>query len=233
VKKITIAIDGPAASGKSTVGAALAHRLGFLYFDTGVMYRAVTWAALQRGIPIADEAAIAALAEALHIEVTLPTIADGRQYDVYADGHDITWQIREPQVNACVSPVSTYRRVRQVLTREQRRIGSAGAVVMVGRDIGSVVLPEAEVKVYLDASLEERARRRHQENLQRGLPSDYAAVLENLRQRDTIDSSRQEAPLCVPQDAVVIDSTHLTVAEVIQRIATMIDAVLGVQDAQG
>jgi len=226
LKRITIALDGPAASGKSTVGGILAHELGYLYFDTGVMYRAVTWAALDRGIPIEDEARVSCLADSLCIEVAPPTVQDGRQYTVYADGKDITWKIREAEVNRYVSPVSAYRGVRLALTQQQRRIGAAGGVVMVGRDIGTVVLPEAEVKIYLDASLEERARRRHHENMQRGQPSDYAEVLGNLRQRDRIDSSRQEAPLCAARDALVMDSTHLSVADVVAQIEAVVCAAL-------
>jgi CMP/dCMP kinase len=226
LKRITIAIDGPAASGKSTVGGALADRLGYLYFDTGVMYRAVTWAALQRGIPIADEAAVTHLAETLVIEVTRPTASDGRQYTVLADGCDITWQIRDPAVNRSVSPVSAYKGVRAALTRQQRRIGSVGGVVMVGRDIGSVVLPEAQVKVYLDASLEERAHRRHRESVARGLACDYAQVLEDLQRRDRIDSTRSEAPLCVAEGALVVDSTDLSVERVVERVGAIVCAVL-------
>ncbi len=215
--KITIAIDGPAASGKSTVGGALSERLGYLYFDTGVMYRAVTWAALERGIPIADEAAVTRLAEELLIEVTRPTVDDGRQYTVLADGEDITWAIRSPEVNRHVSPVSAYPGVRAALTRQQRRIGRVGGVVMVGRDIGTVVLPSAEVKIYLDATPEERARRRHVENLQRGQSSDYQQVLADLQRRDRIDSTRQSSPLRVAEDAVCIDSTHMAIDEVVTR----------------
>lgn len=214
---ITITIDGPAASGKSTVGSALSERLGYLYFDTGVMYRAVTWAALDRGIAIEDEAAVTRLAQELHIEVTRPTVDDGRQYTVLADGEDITWAIRSPEVNRYVSPVSAYPGVREALTCQQRRIGGAGGVVMVGRDIGTVVLPGAEVKIYLDASPEERARRRHAENLQRGQPSDYQQVLSELRRRDRIDSTRASSPLLAADDAVRIDSTAMTIDEVVAR----------------
>lgn len=215
---ITIAIDGPAASGKSTVGLAVAQRLGYLYFDTGVMYRAATWAALDRGVPIADEAAVTRLAETLRIDVTPPTVTDGRQYTVCVDGRDVTWEIRSAEVNAHVSPVSAYAGVRRVMSAQQRRIGAAGGVVMVGRDIGTVVLPEAEVKVYLDASVEERARRRHSENCERGRATSYAAVLAELRERDRIDSSRETAPLQVAEGAVVIDSTALSIDEVVARI---------------
>jgi cytidylate kinase len=147
----TIAIDGPAASGKSTVGAALAQHLGYLYFDTGVMYRAVTWAALQRGLNINDEAAITHLAETVNIDVTEPTQADGRLCTVSCDGVDVSWETRAPEIDAAVSPVSAYPGVRTAMTAQQRRIGLRGCVVMVGRDIGTVVLPEAALKIYLDA----------------------------------------------------------------------------------
>ena len=221
---ITVAIDGPAGSGKSTVGAILAARLGYLYFDTGVMYRAVAWAALDRGIPIEDESAVTHLAESLLIEVSLPTVDDERQYTVLADHQDITWKIREPEVNRFVSPVSAYKGVRAALTRQQRRIGSGGAVVMVGRDIGTVVFPAAQVKVYLDATLEERARRRHLEEKRRGLPSEYASVLEDLSRRDRIDSSRKEAPLRIAKDAVMLDSTQMTVEQVVARVEALVRA---------
>jgi len=225
--KITITIDGPGASGKSTLGGALAERLGYLYFDTGVMYRAVTWAALERGIPIEDEAAVTRLAEALHIEVTRPTVDDGRQYTVLADGEDITWEIRSSEVNRNVSPVSAYPGVRAALTRQQRRIGRAGGVVMVGRDIGTVVLPSAQLKIYLDASPEERARRRHVETLARGEPSDYQQVLADLRRRDGIDSTREASPLRAAEDAVRIDSTEMTIDQVVNRAEALARAAIG------
>jgi len=220
-RAITIAIDGPAAAGKSTVGALVAQRLGYLYFDTGVMYRAVTWAALDRGTPIEDEMAITDLARRLRIEVLPPTLDDGRQYTVLADGVDVTWAIREPEVNRWVSPVSAYRGVREALVAQQRRIGREGRVVMVGRDIGTVVLPEAELKVYLDASLEERARRRYLEARERGQMVSLEEVIEDLRRRDRIDSTRAEGPLQAAPDAVVIDSTHMTVDEVVARVVAL------------
>jgi cytidylate kinase len=219
----TIAIDGPAASGKSTVGELLAQRLGYLYFDTGVMYRAVTWAALDRGIPIEDEAAVVALAGNLHIDVSPPTAGDGRQYTVLADGVDITWEIRTPAVNANVSPVSAYPGVRREMVRQQRRVAQGGRVVMVGRDIGTVVLPDADLKIYLDASVEERARRRWQEELARGDESDYEAVLASMRRRDEIDSNRDVSPLRAAEDAMVLDSTALTIEEVTTAVERLIE----------
>ncbi len=217
-----IAIDGPAASGKSTVGKLVAERLGYLYFDTGVMYRAVTWASLQRGIPISDEVAVTRLAQDLHIDVTRPQVADGRQYTVLVEGSDVTWEIRRPEVDAEVSPVSAYPGVRAALTAQQRRIGAAGHVVMVGRDIGTVVMPDADLKVYLDAAVEERARRRYREILARGGQADYQAVLRGMVQRDAIDSSRATAPLCAAPDAVVIDTTCMSIDEVVQAIIGLV-----------
>jgi len=214
----TIAIDGTAASGKSTVGQLLAERLGFLYFDTGAMYRAVTWCALQRNGPLQGEAAVTALAEELHIEVVAPTTDDGRQYTVLADGDDVTWHIRRPEVDANVSLVSTYPGVRNAMVRQQRRIAAQGRIVMVGRDIGSVVLPQADLKVYLDATAEERARRRWKEKRERGEEVDREKILAEMRRRDRIDSHREASPLCVPEGALMIDTTHMDIAEVVEEI---------------
>jgi len=223
-KPSTIAIDGTAASGKSTIGRLLAERLGYLYLDTGAMYRAVTWVALQRGLDIADEEAITALAEAVEIEVVPPTANDERQYTVYADGEDVTWQIRRPEVDANVSPVSAYPGVRRALTAQQRRIGHRGRVVMVGRDIGTVVMPDADLKIYLDATVEERARRRYREILARGERADYGEVLAAMRRRDKLDSEREVAPLRPAKDAVIIDTTDLTVEEVLARVMELVEA---------
>jgi cytidylate kinase len=223
LKPSTIAIDGPAASGKSTIGESLARQLGYLYFDTGVMYRAVTWAALERGIPIADEAAVTTLAEQLRIDVIPPTTDDDRQYTVLADGVDVTWAIRTPGVNGSVSPVSAYWGVRRALVAQQRRVAAAGQVVMVGRDIGTVVLPDADLKIYLDASVEERARRRRREIQARGEEADYEAVLASMRRRDEIDSNREVSPLRAAEDAVVLDTTDLSVEEVLAEMERLIE----------
>jgi cytidylate kinase len=219
----TIAIDGPAASGKSTIGALLAKRLGYVYLDTGVMYRAVTWAALARGVAIEDEAGVTALAEALQIDVLRPTVDDGRQYTVLADGQDATWAIRQPEVDHGVSPVSAYAGVRAALTTQQRRVGKRGQIVMVGRDIGTVVLPDADLKVYLDATLEERVERRYREVLERDEQADYRAVHDTVRGRDVIDSNRALAPLRPADDAVVIDTTPLSVTQVLERVMALVD----------
>ncbi len=193
-----------------------------MYFDTGVMYRAVTWATLERGIPTDDEAAVTSLAESLVIEVTPPTQDDDRQYTVYADGQDVTWAIRQPAVDAAVSQISAYPGVRQALTLQQRRIAASGHMVMVGRDIGTVVLPAADLKLYIQASVEERARRRYQECQARGEDVTYQEVLASMRRRDQIDSQRAHAPLRVARDAVIIDTDGLDIEEVLARIEPMV-----------
>ena len=216
-----IAIDGPAASGKSTLGRRLADALGYLFFDTGVMYRAVTWATLQRGVEVKDEAGVTRLAETVQIDVCPPSKEDGRACDVLADGVDITWATRTPEVEANVSPVSAYRGVREALASQQRRIGLRGRVVMVGRDIGTVVLPEAELKIYLDASAEERARRRFKEILDRGGKADYEAILAGVRMRDEIDSNRAFSPLRAAEDAVILDSDKMNADEVFTKVEAL------------
>jgi len=221
-KPSTIAIDGTVASGKSTIGGLLAERLGYTYLDTGAMYRAVTWVALEQGMDIADEEAITALAESIVINIGRPTVDDGRQYTVYAKGEDVTWHIRRPEVDANVSPVSAYPGVRRALTEQQRRMGRRGRIVMVGRDIGTVVLPEADLKIYLDATVEERARRRYGEILEREEEADYAEVLASMRRRDKIDSQREAAPLRPADDAIIIDTTGLSVAEVLARVEELV-----------
>jgi cytidylate kinase len=213
-----IAIDGPAASGKSTIGRRLADALGYIFFDTGVMYRAVTWLALQRGLDVRDEAAITRLAEETEIEILPPSKADGRPCDVVVNGQDITWETRRPEVDANVSIVSAYAGVRKALSAQQRRIGLRGRVVMVGRDIGTVVLPEADLKIYLDASAEERARRRYEEIRARGGEAVYEEILARVQERDRIDSSRSIAPLRPAEDAVIIDTDHLSSDQVFERV---------------
>lgn len=221
-KPTIIAIDGPAAAGKSTIGYELAKRLNYLYFDTGVMYRAVTWTALNEGLDIADEAAITALAQRLDIDVTPPTQEDGRQYTVLADGQDITWAIRDAAVEAGVSPVSAYAGVREALVVQQRRISAQGRVVMVGRDIGTIVLPRADLKLYLDASVRERALRRYRELIQRGQEASYESVLTSMQRRDDIDSGREVAPLLPADDAITIDTSDLNIDQVLDAIQKMI-----------
>jgi cytidylate kinase len=217
-----IAIDGPAASGKSTVGEAVSERLGFLYFDTGAMYRAVTQAALARGIPISDESAVGELAEAIHIDVTAPSVDDGRQYTVLVNDEDVTWLLRTSEVDSNVSAVSAYPVVRVALTCQQRRIAAQGPVVMVGRDIGTVVMPNAPLKIYLDASPEERARRRWEELERRGQESHFESILSAIRARDDYDSSRKTAPLRAAPEAIIVNTDGMNgeqVVDVVMRLA--------------
>jgi len=214
----TIAIDGPAASGKSTIGLRLACALGYTFFDTGVMYRAIAWLALGRGLDLLDEAAVTKLAEEANLDIRPASKEDARTSDVLADGGDITWEIRRPEVDANVSVVSAYPGVRRALSAHQRRIGLRGKVVMVGRDIGTVVLPEADLKIYLDASAEERATRRYNEIIARNEQAEYNEILSKVRARDRIDSTRAVAPLRPADDAVILDSDKLSADEVFERV---------------
>ena len=213
-----IAIDGPAASGKSTLGKNLAKSLGYLFFDTGVMYRAVTWMVLLRNMDVLDEEGVTSLTLEIQIDVRPPSVNDNRACDVLVNGSDITWETRRPEVEAIVSIVSTYAGVRKELAAQQRRIGLRGQVVMVGRDIGTVVLPEADLKIYLDASAEERARRRTLELIGRGEVANYDEILAGVRNRDEIDSNRAVAPLRAAQDAIIVDSDRMSVDEVFQYV---------------
>ncbi len=214
---IVIAIDGPAASGKSTLAEILAQKLGFFYFDTGVMYRAVTLAALDEFGNVDDEKSITELSYRIQIDVRPPSQKDGRVMDVLVDGRDVTWEIRTPRVDQNVSPVSAYRGVRTAMTEQQRRIGRRGDVVMVGRDIGTVVFPDARYKIYLDASAEERARRRYAEIVARGDSGSFEEILASIRRRDKIDSTRDIAPLKPAKDAIIIDTDGKTIDEVVQE----------------
>ncbi len=219
-----IAIDGPAASGKSTVARRLAEELGYLFFDTGVMYRAVTLAALDAEADMEDDARITSLAEKIHIDVRLPSKENGgRGYEVWVDGRDVTLAIRQPAVDANVSVVSAYAGVRDALTPKQRQVGMRGKVIMVGRDIGTVVLPEADLKIYLDASAEERARRRYDEGQARGEEASYEEILEAMRYRDRFDSTRAIAPLRPAEDAHTLDTDGLSIAEVIEKVRELVN----------
>ncbi len=227
----TIAIDGTAASGKSTVGALLAQSLGYLYFDTGVMYRAVTWAVLDRCIEVKNIEQVSQLAENLTIEVKpngpdthqVDTPRDdGRQYTVLADGQDVTWAIRSPEVEKYVSLTSAYPRVRAALTAQQRRIAAAGNVVMVGRDIGTVVLPEADLKIFMRASAEERARRRYQDSLAQGIKANFDDILAAIRARDKKDQENPVSPLVPASDAVTVDTGNLSIEAVVAQLEELV-----------
>lgn len=226
---LTIALDGPAASGKSTVAALVAQRLNFLYFDTGAVYRAITYAALVRDGNLSDHAAMGALAQStvIEIEPPLPDEQDGRQYSVRVDETDVTWGLREPRVDQNVSTIAAHPLVREALKGQQRRIGLRGRVIMVGRDIGTVVLPEAPLKIYLDASVTERAWRRFRETEQRGEAADYEQILADMRSRDERDSRRATAPLRPADDAITLDSDGKSVAEVSDFIIEQARLVFG------
>ena len=213
-----IALDGPAASGKSTLGRTRADSLGYLFFDTGVMYRAITWIALQHDLNLRDETVITELAQKAQIDIRPPSKNDGRACDVILGDKDVTWDIRDGKVEANVSVVSAYAGVRRALSEHQRRIGMRGRIVMVGRDIGTVVLPEADLKIYLDASAEERARRRYDEIIARGEKADYDEILKKVIERDHIDSTRAVAPLRPADDAVIIDSDKMNAGQVVARV---------------
>lgn len=214
-----IAIDGPAGAGKSTLGALLAGRLGFLYFDTGVMYRALALEALRAGLDFADEAALEDLARRIVIEVRPAHIADGRQYTVLADGADVTWAIRDPEVERRVSQAARFPGVRRELIRQQQAIGRRGRVVMVGRDIGTVVMPEAELKIFLMASLDERARRRAGERQPQQSAADLERVRGEIARRDSLDQHvMQPAP-----DAIILDTDALSPEEEVAWIMAYLE----------
>ena len=206
---MTIAMDGPAASGKTTVGQMLAETLGYVMLDTGCMYRAVTLAALQGGVDVDDEAAVVGLARTIKMDILSPEgFDDGRVYTLLLDGIDVTWLLRSPAVDGNVSRVSSYREVREEMVRQQRVIGAQGGVVMIGRDIGTVVLPDAPLKLYVIASAEERAKRRLLDRQAQGnTADDYEAILADIKRRDHIDSTREHSPLTAAADAITIDTS--------------------------
>ncbi|MGI6604365.1 MAG: (d)CMP kinase [Firmicutes bacterium] len=219
MRGLQVAIDGPAGSGKSTVARRVARELGYLYIDTGAMYRAVTLQALRRGVPIDDPVALECLARETRVEFV--SQEDGVQA-VYLNGEEVTRALRSPEVNEMVSHVAKVPGVRRELTRLQQKLGAAGGVVMDGRDVGTVVLPQAEVKVFLTASIEERVRRRLREMEDRGYPVSTVAVKREVLARDCEDESRALAPLKPAADAVLLDSTYLSVNQVVKKIVSLV-----------
>ena len=213
-RPLIIAIDGPSGVGKGTVSRALARALDYTHVDTGAMYRAVGWAADQRGLSLTDEDAVSALAATLQL-----TVEDGL---VVADGTDITRAVRTPDIDKAATAVARMPKVREILVDRQRALARGRGVVMEGRDIGTVVFPDADVKIYLDASPEERARRRAADPAHGGGPQELAAVATALAARDKIDSTRSVSPLMVAPDAIVVDTTDIPVDAVVARVLEMV-----------
>ena len=218
-KGLQVAIDGPASSGKSTVAKIIAKRFGYVYCDTGAMYRSVTWAALENGIDVSDTKQVIDLARRIKITFE-PGQPDQR---VFVDGHEVTKDIRTEKIAANVSAVAAIPEVRAQMVEQQRQIAQAGGIVMDGRDIGTTVLPDAQVKVFLVASAHERARRRYEENLQKGLATQSLDELEAaIKLRDQKDSTRKVSPLTQAKDAILIDTTSLTIDQVVDEISALI-----------
>jgi cytidylate kinase len=216
----SIAIDGPGASGKTTVGVRLAGRLHCRFLDTGVMYRAVTALALEKGIALDDESALAEMAASATMEIA-PLPGPTGVTKVTANGRDVTGEIYTPEVDRAVSQVSMVGGVRDALVRRQQELADSGGIVMVGRDIGTKVLPDASLKVFLLASAEERARRRHEQLLSRGEGITYAEVLKDLKRRDELDSQREHSPLVAAEDAHRIDTDGRTEEQVTEAICAL------------
>ncbi len=218
----TVAIDGPAGAGKSTIGALVADRLGYLFLDTGAMYRAVALAALRTGVDPDDGARLAGLARESRIAIGPPTVRDGRAYSVLLDGGDVTWEIRKPEVDRIVSQVARVPAVRAAMVEQQRALAAQGRVVMVGRDIGTVVLPKAERKIFLTASAAERARRREGELAARGERRGRQELLQEILQRDKLDSERAVAPLRAADDAVLLHTDGLSLGQALDKVLEIV-----------
>ncbi len=218
----TIAIDGPAGAGKSTIGALVAERLGYLFLDTGAMYRAVALAGLRRAISPDDGDRLATLARQVRITIGPPTVRDGRAYTVLLDGADVTWEIRSAEVDGVVSQVARVSEVRDAMVEQQRALASRGRVVMVGRDIGTVVLPRADKKIFLTASAAERAKRREEELRSRGEVRPRQELLQEILRRDRLDSERTVAPLRAAEDATVVQTDGLSVGQALDRVLEIV-----------
>ena len=214
MRKLTIAIDGPSGAGKGTVARAVANELGYRHVDSGAMYRAVGWKALREGVPLDQDEAVAALAAASAMDITDEQVA--------IDGIDVTRAIRTPEIDRAAAAVARLPKVRAVLVERQRRLGAGGAMVMEGRDIGTVVFPHADVKIYLDASPEERARRRAADPAHTGGPSAVSEVATLLTERDQIDRTRIASPLYAAADAIVVDTTGKAIEEVVREVLDVI-----------
>ncbi|WP_067933643.1 (d)CMP kinase [Alicyclobacillus kakegawensis] len=223
MSRMAIAIDGPAGAGKSTVAKAVAQQLGILYLDTGAMYRAVAWLADQHGVNVDDEAGLVQLLRTHSLSIGE---SSSGALAVFVDGEDVTPYLRSPEVSAKVSRVAAKPRVRQLLTQLQQEFSKEHAVVMDGRDIGTVVLPDADVKIFLTASLDERVRRRRQELEDQGFTVSHEDLARSIEERDRLDASRAVAPLCPAQDARHVDSTGRSVEEVVAEILAIVEQVV-------
>ncbi|WP_086941557.1 (d)CMP kinase [Trichococcus pasteurii] len=221
VKKMNIAIDGPASAGKSTIAKKVAEKLGYIYLDTGAMYRTLTYAALSTGGDLQDEEALHKLLQG--IRITFST-AENEMQRVFLNDEDVTESIRSDEVTQNVSLVSSFAKVREEMVARQKSIAQSGGVVMDGRDIGTVVLPDAEVKIFMTATAEERALRRYKENVAKGMTTSLEELTEDMKRRDHLDSTRTISPLKKADDAIVLDSTHLEIDEVVKRILGIIEA---------
>lgn len=218
-KNITIAIDGPASSGKSTVAKKIAKDLNLIYVDTGAMYRTLTYEALKNNVNIKDEEALLDLLS--HTSITFERTDDGQR--VFANEEEVTNEIRQNNVTNTVSVVSAHPRVRQEMVRRQQKMAKSNGVIMDGRDIGTVVLPNSNLKIFLVASVKERAERRHKENKQKGIFSDLEQLKRDIADRDYKDSTRETSPLKQADDAIRIDTTKLTIDEVVETIKNLIN----------
>jgi cytidylate kinase len=219
--RMVIAIDGPAAAGKTTVGARAAERLGWTFLDSGILYRALAWLAIDRDVALDDSARLAALAADLDVRVTRPSVRDGRLADLLIGERDVTWELRTPAVDRASSAVAALPGVRTALVPAQRSAASGGAAIVVGRDIGTIIFPDAALKVYLDATVEERARRRVEELAARGETLDLGEATAGLTRRDTGDMERAHAPLTIAPDAVRINTDGRSADEVVEDILTL------------
>lgn len=216
--KIAVAVDGPAGAGKSSISKIVAKKLGYLYIDTGAMYRSVTWAVLHNHIDVNNQKAV----EALLPELDLTMEASDDSCKVFIAGQDVTDYIRTPQVNNAVSIVASYKGVRQYLVERQRLMAEAGGVILDGRDIGSVVLPDAELKIYLTASVEARAMRRYLEVKGTSNEQTLEDIKDSVMQRDDMDKNRKESPLIQVEDAVLVDSSNMTFDETVEHILHLV-----------
>jgi cytidylate kinase len=213
-KRLTIAIDGPSGAGKSTVGKSLARQLGYLYIDTGAMYRTVALKVREKSVDVKDETALSRLASSLHITF----VAEGEETHVLCNGEDVTEAIRSPEISRLASNISTMKVVREALVQKQREMGGGGGVVLEGRDIGTVVFPNADIKFYLDAETGERGRRRFKEMIEKGMKVNFEETLEEVIRRDHNDMKRDLSPLKKAEDAQLIDSTHRSAEEIVQEM---------------